>query len=133
MGSEFAYEYLASQEVDKYTYKYIRSETVLGVPGHIIERAPVDPNSGYSRQVVWIGGVHWRTEKIEFYDRKNELLKTLSYSGYHKYSNNKWRADEMIMIIHQSGKSITLFWKDIEFGIKVYSRDFIQNALKRIK
>lgn len=133
MGSEFAYEDLSSQEVDKYTYKYVRSESVLGVPGHVIERIPVDPNSGYARQQVWIDGTHWRTAKIEFYDRKNELLKTLSYSGYRKYPNAKWRADEMTMINHQTGKSTTLYWKDIQFGIKVSSRDFDKNALKRIR
>lgn len=133
MGSEFAYEDLSSQEVDKYSYKYIREETVLGVPGHVIERTPVDPNSGYARQLVWIDGTHWRTHKIEFYDRKNQLLKTLSYAGYREYPNKKWRADEMIMINHQSGKRTTLYWKDIQFGIDVSSRDFDKNALKRIR
>src|SRR5210317_448227 len=133
MGSEFAYEDLSSQEVNKYTYKYVKGETVLGVTGHVIERTPVDPNSGYARQRVWIEGSHWRTEKIEYYDRKNELLKTLTYSGYRQYSNGKWRADEMKMVNHQSGKRTTLYWKDIKFGINVSSRDFDKNALKRIR
>ena len=133
MGSEFAYEDMSSQEVDKYTYKYVKSETVLGVPGHVIERIPVDTNSGYARQLVWIDGTHWRTAKIEFYDRKNEPLKTLSFSGYRKYANNKWRADEMLMTNHQSGKSTTLFWKDIQIGVNVSSRDFKKDALKRIR
>lgn len=131
MGSEFAYEDLASQEVDKYTYQYVKAETVLGGPGHVIERKPVDPNSGYARQRVWIDSTYWRTARIEFYDRKNVLLKTLTYAGYRKYDNNKWRADEMIMTNHQSGKGTTLFWKDIRFGISVSSRDFDKNALKR--
>lgn len=133
MGSEFAYEDLASQEVDKYTYAYIEPQTVLGEPGHVIERIPVDKNSGYARQRVWIDGKHWRTEKIEFYDRKNELLKTLKYSGYREYANNKWRADEMIMTNHQNGKGTTLYWDDIQFGINITSKDFDRNALKRIR
>lgn len=133
MGSEFSYEDLASQEVGKYTYKYVRPETVLGGPGHVIERTPVDPNSGYARQLVWIDEAHWRTEKIEFYDRKNELLKTLVNSGYKKYPNNKWRAEEMLMTNHQTGKSTILYWQDIRFGINVSSRDFDRNALKRVR
>ena len=133
MGSEFAYEDLSSQEIDKYTYKYVREETVLGEPGHVIERLPVDPNSGYTRQVVWIDATHWRTEKIEFYDRKNKLLKTLVYTGYRQYDNNKWRADEMLMTNHQNGKSTTLKWKDIRFGVKVSARDFNTNAMKRAR
>jgi predicted RND superfamily exporter protein/outer membrane lipoprotein-sorting protein len=133
MGSEFAYEDLSSQEVDKYTYKYVEATTVLGEAGHIIERKPVDPNSGYARQRVWVDGTYWRTQKIEFYDRKNELLKTLVYADYQRYDNNKWRADTMTMTNHQNGKSTTLHWKDIQFGINVSSRDFDQNALKRIR
>ena len=133
MGSEFAYEDLASQEVDKYSYSYVRAEMVLGEPGHVIERTPVDPNSGYARQLVWIDGKHWRTHKIEYYDRKNEILKTLDYVGYMEYPNNKWRADEMIMSNHQNGKRTTLYWKDIEFGTEISTRDFNQNALKRIR
>jgi len=31
MGSEFAYEDLASQEIEKYTYKFIRDENIDGV------------------------------------------------------------------------------------------------------
>jgi hypothetical protein len=133
MGSEFAYEDLSSQEVDKYTYKYIAAQPVLEQPGHVIERIPVDDNSGYARQKVWIDGKYWRTEKIEFYDRKNELLKTLVYSDYQLYENKKWRADIMHMTNHQNGKSTTLAWKNIQFGVNVSSRDFDKSALKRIR
>ena len=31
MGSEFAYEDIASQEVEKYTYKYLRDESLNGI------------------------------------------------------------------------------------------------------
>ena len=40
MGSEFAYEDLASQEIEKYTYKYIRDEQIDGVDYFVIERYP---------------------------------------------------------------------------------------------
>jgi len=133
MGSEFSYEDLSSQEVDKYSYRYIQTDKVLGSDGHVIERIPVDPNSGYARQRVWIDGAHWRTEKIEFYDRKNQLLKTLTYSDYQRYDNNKWRAKTMFMVNHQTGKSTLLKWENIKFGLNISSRDFDRNSLKRIR
>ncbi len=38
MGSEFAYEDLSSQEVDKYTYKYLRDESCAdGLTCFVIE------------------------------------------------------------------------------------------------
>jgi predicted RND superfamily exporter protein len=133
MGSEFAYEDLASQEVDKYTYRYVESQMVHNEPGHVVERQPVDTNSGYARQKVWVDGTHWRPAKIEFYDRKNELLKTVTYTDYKRYSNDKWRASKMVMENHQTGKSTTLLWEDIQFGADLSSRDFDKNALKRIR
>ncbi|MGD8515231.1 MAG: outer membrane lipoprotein-sorting protein, partial [Granulosicoccaceae bacterium] len=46
MGSEFAYEDFASQEVEKYTYKYLRDEPCpgndKGLECFVIERFPVD-------------------------------------------------------------------------------------------
>ena len=48
MGSEFAYEDLASQEVEKYTYKYLRDEELNGVDCFVIERFPAYEHSGYT-------------------------------------------------------------------------------------
>ncbi len=133
MGSEFAYEDISSQEVEKYTYQYIRAEEVLEAKGHVIERVPVDPKSGYTKQIVWVDGETWRIGKIEFYDRKRSKLKTLTFSEYKQYSNKKWRASRMEMENHQTGKSTELIWTDIKFGLDLTERDFDQNALKRAR
>jgi len=54
MGSEFAYEDISSEEVEKYTYRYIRDEDFDGQATFVVERYPVDKKSGYTRQVVWV-------------------------------------------------------------------------------
>ncbi len=129
MGSECAYEDLSSQEVSKYTYKYVKADK----EDHIIERYPVDKKSGYTKQIVWVKTSNWSIQKVEFYDRKESLLKTLNYVGYKKYSNGKWRADEMKMLNHQSGKSTNLVWKDYKFNQSINTKDFNKNALKRLR
>lgn len=133
MGSEFAYEDISSQEVEKYTYKYVKADKVNGQDGHVIERYPVDKNSGYTKQVVWVDAKKYRLQKIDFYDRKGSLLKTLTYTGYKSYAKDTWRADLMTMINHQSGKSTQLVWNNYRFGVKINERDFDKNALKRLK
>lgn len=129
MGSEFAYEDLSSQEVDKYTYKYIS----LDPQGHIVERFPVDKNSGYTKQIVWVKESNWTVQKIEFYDRKASLLKTLNFVGYKKYTNGKWRPAEMKMENHQNGKRTSLVWNNYKFNQDISDRDFSKNALKRLR
>jgi outer membrane lipoprotein-sorting protein len=133
MGSEFAYEDLASQEVEKYTHRYLRDETLAGQPAFVVERVPLDERSGYTRQVVWYDQHEYRPERIEFYDRKDELLKTLVFRGYRQYLGEFWRADEMVMENHQTGKSTILSWTRYQFRSGLSERDFDQNSLKRAR
>ena len=133
MGSEFAYEDISSQEVEKYTYKYLRDEQLDGEDMFVLERYPVDKKSGYTRQVVWMDKSEYRVQKIDYYDRKNSLLKTLTFSDYNKYLDKFWRAGTMDMINHQTGKSTRLSWSDYQFGTGLTTRDFDRNSLKRAR
>ncbi len=133
MGSEFAYEDLASQEIEKYTYRYVKDDTLDGQPMFLIERDPVDENSGYRRQLVWIDKAEYRPIKIEYYDRKDSLLKTLVFRDYSQYLDRYWRAREMYMENHQTGKSTLLTWLRYEFRVGLEDGDFTTNSLKRAK
>jgi len=128
VGSEFAYEDLSSQEVEKYAYKFLEGK------GNIltVEQDPVDPKSGYTRRIVsYNKDKGYRIEKVEFYDRKNSLLKTLTYSGYKLYKNKFWRAASFNMINHQSNKETLLQFSDYNFEVNLAEDDFTQVALKR--
>jgi len=133
MGSEFAYEDIASQEVEKYTYRFVGEDVLEGVPAFVVERYPVDETSGYTRQLVWYDRDEYRVRKVEFYDRKDDLLKTLVYRGYRQYLGRYWRADEMEMVNHQTGKSTVLLWRDYQHQTGVDDRDFDQSSLKRAR
>ena len=133
MGSEFAYEDISSQEVEKYTYKSIGDETFEGKQTFLIERDPVDPNSGYTRQQVWVDQERYIPLKIDYYDRKNALLKTLVFRGYQQYLGKYWRADQMFMENHQTGKSTLLSWEQYDFRTGLDDGDFNKNSLKRAR
>ena len=134
MGSEFSYEDIASQEVEKYTYKFLREEEFQGVPVYVSESYPVDAkNSGYSKRISWVDTEEYRLLKVEFYDRKKSLLKTLTVNGYHQYLDKYWRADTMSIVNHQTGKSTTLLWKDYSFQTGLSDIDFNSTSLKRVR
>lgn len=133
MGSEFAYEDLSSQEVEKYTYKYLRDESYEGMDCFVIERDPVDKYSGYTRQVVWIDKAEYRPQKIVYYDRKNSLLKTLTFADYRQFLDRYWRSHDMFMENHQTGKSTRLTWSQYKFRTGLTDRDFDRNSLKRVR
>jgi len=133
MGSEFAYEDIASQEVEKYTYKFLRDDTLDGMDVFVFERYPVDTKSGYTRQIVWLDKEHYKERKIEFYDRKNSLLKTLLLTDYHQYLDQYWRAHDMHMENHQTGKSTRLLQSNFQYRTGLSDRDFDKNSLKRAR
>ena len=133
MGSEFAFEDMSSQEVEKYTYKWLRDEKLGDNDVYVIERFPVDKHSGYTRQVVWGDMTMYQPLKVEFYDRKNALLKTLTFEGYKQYLDKFWRPDQMMMINHQNGKSTDLIFSNYSFNNGLTDRDFDRNSLKRAR
>lgn len=133
MGSEFAFEDLSSFEVEKYRYKYLADEEVNGLLSFKIEQFPIDENSGYTRRIAWLDKEEYRVQKVEFYDRKNSLLKTLNFSQYKQYLNKYWRADIQNMVNHQSGKSTELKWTNYQFKTGLKESDFNRNSLKRVR
>ncbi len=76
MGSEFAYEDMTAQEVEKFTYRYLRDEPCGDSTCTVTERFPVDKKSSYRRQLVWRDQDERRIRKVEYYDRKDAHLKT---------------------------------------------------------
>jgi outer membrane lipoprotein-sorting protein len=134
MGSEFAYEDIANQEVEKYTYKWLRDEIYENRDCFVTERYPVDKkNSGYSRQVAWLDRNEYRIWKVEYYDRKNAHLKTLTISGHQQYNESFWRPEKMFMVNHQTGKSTELQFSNYRFKVGLSPDDFNKNSLKRVK
>ena len=131
MGSTFSFEDLGSQEVEKYTYKYLRDEACGDLQCYVMERYPAYKHSGYTRQVAWIDKEAYRMMKVEYYDRKKTLLKTLESSGYQQYLGKYWRPDAMNMVNHQTGKSTELKWENYQFQTGLTEGDFRSQTLKR--
>ena len=134
MGSEFAYEDLTPPEVEKFTYRYLRDEPCGDLTCTVYERFPVDKKaSGYSRQVVWCDKDDLRIWKVDYYDRKDAHLKTLTIENYKQYLDRYWRAGEMSMVNHLTGKSTVLSWSNYQFRTKLKDRDFSKTGLKRAR
>lgn len=129
MGSEFSYEDLGSQEVEKYTYKFLREEKVDGRPCWVMERFPTDKKSGYKRMITWTDQGYNAVVKIEYFDRKNELLKIGTFSGYAQHGKY-WRVGKIEMSNVQTKKRSILAWKSRKLGADVDEEDFEPEALE---
>ena len=129
MGSEFAYEDVATNEIDKYTYKYLRDEALDGRTTWVSERFPKDKDSGYSKTVSWTDQEYKNVLKVDYYDRKGELLKTATFKGYQKFGN-LWRFGSIEMLNHQTRKSSIMTWENRALNVDFKDAEFEQAALE---
>ncbi|MGH1376364.1 MAG: outer membrane lipoprotein-sorting protein [Alphaproteobacteria bacterium] len=136
LGSEFAFEDFTSQELNKYTYKFIREEPcpdMKNVTCDVSERYPEFDNSGYTKQVSWVDQKDYQVRKIDFYDRKDALAKTLTFSGYKKYADKYWRAQELKMVNHLNGKKTDFLFDEFTFNVGFSDKEFEKGILTRLR
>ncbi|QKF82727.1 outer membrane lipoprotein-sorting protein [Halarcobacter ebronensis] len=130
MGSEFSYEDISSREPNKYDYSKNFEEVALdGIECYKYERYPKDQDSGYTKQEVWVDKDRFIVLKIDFYDRKKELLKTATYSGYKKIGKT-YRVSNIFMQNHQNFKSTKLNYLKDEIHLKLDESLFTKRYLK---
>ncbi len=133
MGSEFSYEDLGSQEIEKYNYKWLKDIKVDGMKGWLLERVP-KTKSGYSKMVMKVVEKYMNPVQVEYYDRKAELLKVAEFSNFKEFKvgNKKmWRSNKIHMKNVQTKKESIFEWKDRKLAVKHKSRDFNKSSLKR--
>lgn len=134
LSSEFAFEDLTPQEVDKYGYKLLRTAPCKAGTCYVLQRIAKDPNTGYSRQEQWLDEEHLLTQKIDYFDRRGDLLKTLEVSDYQLFDEQHWKALSLIMSNHRTGKSTELRWRNYRFATGLDAdRDFSANSLRRVR
>ena len=131
MGSEFSYEDIGNQNPRKYTFKGEPEIVMLdGLECYKGERIPKDKHSGYTKQVTWVDTKDFLIRKIDYYDRKKELLKTATFSDYKKV-DGVWRVGKIVMKNHQNDKATILVWKEDKIKAGLSDKDFDKRELKK--
>ena len=132
VGSEFAFEDFTALELNKYDYNFLREEQVDGIMMDVVERTPRYENSGYTRQLSWVDQDVYQVRIVEFYDRRGDLLKTLTLKDYRDY-DGVWRSQRMEMVNHQTGKSTDFIYGEYQFDVGLDERDFVKGRLARLR
>ena len=131
MGSEFSYEDIANPNYKKFSYPNGLSEVNFnGKVCYKGVRIPKYKNSGYTKEVTLVDKKNFLVQKVDYYDRKSELLKTAIFSGYKKIGG-VWRVGKIVMTNHQTGKKTILQWKDDKVNVGLSDKDFTKRVLKR--
>ncbi|OUR75393.1 outer membrane lipoprotein-sorting protein [Alphaproteobacteria bacterium 46_93_T64] len=133
VGSEFSYEDLTAQELEKYSYTWLKDEACGDLQCAVLEQTPTYANSGYTKMIVWYDTAEYRQQKIDYYDRKGSLLKTLQFAEYQQYLDQYWRAHNMFMTNHQTGKKTRLVYSDYAFQTGLKASDLTKRKLEKVR
>ena len=133
MGSEFSYEDLESQSIKKFTHDLIETKQD---PKHgtvwVIKKTKKG-RSAYQKIVTEIAKKYNAAIRTEYYDRKGELLKVATLSGYQAYQVNGktfHRPSSIEMQNVQNKKKSVIKWKKQEIGIGLRESEFDKEAMK---
>lgn len=131
MGSEFSYEDITGNTLNKWRYKKIKEETIEGIEYYVIEKYPNYSNSRYSKVQNWITKKDFLLKRSEMFDKKNCLLKVQTFSGWKEYSNT-WRPSEIKMENLQNDKKSILTFKDRRFSLALSEKSFQKSSMKNL-
>ncbi len=112
MGSEFSYEDLHSEVMKDYRYALKGSEPCGAHECFVIEAVPVSSRklaeTGYGKRVLWIRKDIFFRVKVDFYDRKGQLLKTETDEGLTDIGGGKYRMNKITMHNNKTGQETLL-------------------------
>lgn len=131
MGSEFTYDDMTFNDLNKYSYKLLKEEKCEFGECFVVEQIPKDKDSSYSKLIVWYDKSTYRIGKTDYYDVKNDLLKQMDRTKYSKPNNKTWFATEMKMTNVQTKKATTLSFSDFKFNNNYTEKDFSSDQLGR--
>lgn len=133
VGSEFAFEDFTSLELNKFSYEYVGEDQIGDLACDMVARVPRYEHSGYTRQVSWIDREIFQVRQVYFYDRKGDLLKTLTMDDFRAYGKGVWRPAILKMVNHQTGKSTDLVYSEYVFNTGLKKGNFSKGVLKRLR
>lgn len=130
MGSEFSYEDISSQNYKKYDYApIVKEDSFEDTQCFVIERIPIDKNSAYSKQIVYVDKKTYLPKFGEYFDKQNKLLKKISFLEYAKLSNI-YRVKKIDMLNVQTNKRTTLIYTEDKINQDLNEDDFSQRVLQ---
>ena len=131
MGSEVAFEDFSGTDYRKYDWKYLGEKIENDETFFILESFPNYKNSGYSKRISLTDSLD-RTRKVDFYDRKGELLKIIYLEDYELYKDKIWMANTM-RVENVQNKNMTIFkWLNRELDTGIDKKDFEKSSLMRL-
>jgi hypothetical protein len=131
MGTDFSYDDIssASRNSDIDAHTLIREEDFSGAACYVIQSTPKDSSYQYSKMIQWIAKDTKISMKIELYDKKGTLVKTVEMSGI-KDVQGRLTPTVTTMTTHAANTSTTINMEIIKYDDPIPERVFTTEYLE---
>ena len=101
MGTDYTFEDLVSEARDKFNYERLADEELEGIKAFVVKAVATDPElakeTGYSFRKLWITQDNFLVVRIDFYDKRERLLKRQTNSEPVNVKDSLWRSNKSVM------------------------------------
>jgi hypothetical protein len=130
MGTDLTYDDISSADRDTSldTHTLLREEPLNGISCYVIESTPKDSKYQYAKMISWIGKDNKVTYKIELYNKKNAVVKTLETLELKDVSGRLTPMKSKMSDVSK-GTSTTIIVETIEYDIAINENTFTESWL----
>lgn len=132
MGSEFSFEDLGGQSIDKYTFTFITDSSINGHKVWEVKRVSKEKSS-YSKVILFVSKKYLSAIKVQYYNKRNELLKFSELTNFKEYTVNGkkiYRSNKISMNNVQTKKRSIFTWSGRKLGLKLKKSIFVKKSLR---
>lgn len=130
MGSDFTYEDIADRGLNKDTFTLIGEEKAENTDCWKIDCVSKDSGEKIPRRILWIRKDNYLLQKVELYDQRGELHRTLICSDISEV-DGIWTIHKMTMTNVQNGHSSVLEMKKVQYNINLSDNLFTVSSIER--
>lgn len=127
MGSDLTFADMGQRLLTEDAHTLVGDETIDGQSYYVVDSVPVS-ESIYGKKRQWISQDDFTTLKIEYYDRKQELLKTQSIAWIRDGELRVYQELDVKNV--QTGHRTIYSISKLETGVGLRERDFSERSLK---
>ncbi len=135
MGTDFTYEDIRSEKLEKHEYRLVRSEVIDGHDCYLIEALPATEQqkqeSGYSRREIWIRKDIFLKIQTKYYDKKGGHFKTEVHRDVVEAAPDIYRPNIMEMKNLKTGHTTQITFDERRINSGIPDRVFTKRELKR--
>jgi outer membrane lipoprotein-sorting protein len=130
MGSDFSYSDFEKRDVDAGEHSLIKEENYNGQDVYVVESIPRD-EPDYSKFVQWIRKDNFVPVRIDFYDKKGNLIKRLEVEKLENI-DGYWISTKTVMQSLTKNKKTVIEIIEIKNNIEIPEKYFLPQNLGKI-